>query len=202
MTVSIAVQHRLSDAVAINVSIETSHRCIGLTGPSGSGKTTLLHIIAGLVPADHSRIFIGSQRLDNRPPEHRRVGLAMQRPHLFPHLSVERNLLFGAGSNPSTSAFHACIEWLEIGALMDRSIRHLSGGERQRVAIGRAVLANPKLLLLDEPFAAVDSDRAQRIAAHLRAHVDAEGIVMIAVSHQRQTLDALGDQTVVLPAVG
>lgn len=202
MTVSIAVQHRLSDAVAINVSIETPHRCIGLTGPSGSGKTTLLHIIAGLIPADHSRIAIGAQRLDHRPPEHRRVGLAMQRPHLFPHLSVERNLLFGAGSSPSTTAVHACIEWLEIGALMGRSIRHLSGGERQRVAIGRAVLANPKLLLLDEPFAAVDSDRAQRIAANLRAHVDAAGIAMIAVSHQRQTLDALGDQTVVLPAMG
>ena len=202
MTVSIAIRHRLSAAVDVNLCIETRDRCIGLTGPSGSGKTTVLHVVAGLIDADHSRIVIGAERLDDRPPEHRGVGLAMQKPHLFPHLSVKQNLVFGAGPSPSTRAFDACVEWLEIGPLLDRSVRHLSGGERQRVAIGRAVLARPRLLLLDEPFAAVDSARTHRIAGHLRTHVDAAGIAMIAVSHHRETLDALTDQTIHLPAIG
>jgi len=138
----------------------------GLFGPSGSGKSTLVGLIAGLGKPDNGSILLDGERLyDSRkgiclPPERRRIGIVFQHPHLFPHLSVEGNLLYGLKRSVPGHAnidFADLVETLQIGELLERGVNNLSGGEKQRVSIGRAVLANPRLLLMDEPLFALPS---------------------------------------------
>ena len=188
MSLSIRIQHRFSDAFHLDVDVESHDRFIGITGPSGSGKTSALHIVAGIQVSDSAHIELDGALLHTAPPAHRGVGLVMQSPHLFPHLNVEQNLLFGARASPDQASLEECIEWLEIAHLLHRPVRHLSGGERQRVALGRAVLSNPKLLLLDEPFSAIDGDRTQRIIGHLKRHSERSEITVIWVSHNVELL--------------
>ncbi len=193
MTFSVAIRHRISEALTLDLAVETEHRCIGLTGPSGSGKSTLLHIIAGLLRADQCAVVVDGVDLTDRPPERRRMGFAMQKPHLFPHLNVEANLRFGSPPDLSEETFRSWVDHLEINGLVNRPVRNLSGGERQRVAIGRAVLAQPTVLLLDEPFSAIDADRANRIARRIRDHLDRTGIRMFLASHNAAALDTMVD---------
>jgi len=164
----------------------------GLFGPSGSGKTTLLHCIAGLAKPDRGRMVLNGEVLFDStarrfiPPHRRRIGLVFQDAQLFPHLSVRNNLLYGFRRRPPSErrfALDGIVELLEIGHLLERPTRQLSGGEKQRVALGRALLFSPQLLLFDEPLAALDEKLKRQILPFLRRIRDEVKIPMLYVSH-------------------
>lgn len=188
MSVSIRIQHRFSNAFHLDVDLKSPERFIGITGPSGSGKTSVLHITAGIQASNSARIELDGTPLHTAPTAQRNVGLVMQSPHLFPHLNVKQNLLFGTRASPDPSTLEDCAEWLEVSHLLHRPTRHLSGGERQRVALGRAVLSDPNMLLLDEPFSAIDGDRTQRIIGHLKRHSERSNMTVLWVSHNVKLL--------------
>jgi molybdate transport system ATP-binding protein len=161
---------------------------LGLVGPSGSGKSTLLACIAGHLAPDAGRIAVGDRvlfdhaaRLDV-PPARRDVGMVFQEALLFPHMTVRANLLYGArrGDRP---LLDRVIEALGVDALLDRRPGALSGGERQRVALGRALMARPRLLLLDEPLASLDDARREVVLALLAELGDELAMAMVHVSH-------------------
>lgn len=165
---------------------------VGIFGPSGSGKSTLVSLIAGLRHPDRGFISLDGETLfDNDrglhvPPEHRRIGMVFQRPHLFPHLSVRSNLLYGykrCDPQHRKITLDTLVEVMQIGHLLDRGVRHLSGGEKQRVAIGRAVLSNPRLLLMDEPLSAVDDNLKFQIISYLKNTCEIFKIPYLFISH-------------------
>lgn len=176
---------------AISAHFRTSEKIVALSGPSGAGKTTLLKMIAGLIRPDHGKLQIAStvlfdshERIDV-PPFRRRIGFVFQDSRLFPHLSVRNNLAYGRVMNrlakdPAHEAH--VIDLLNIGALLNRDTTELSGGEQQRVAMGRALLARPELLLLDEPLSSLDEARKNEILPFLLRLAN-EGVPMIYVSH-------------------
>jgi molybdate transport system ATP-binding protein len=179
----------------------------GLFGPSGSGKTTVLRCIAGL-----HRLADGYCAIDGeiwqdkssfRPTHVRAVGYVFQEPSLFPHLSVTGNLLYathGRRPVPSTDAvgFDDVVALLGLSALVDRSPAHLSGGERQRVAIGRALLSQPKLLLMDEPLSALDAETKGEILPFLERLRDSLSLPIIYVSHDMREIERLAEHLVLL----
>ena len=193
MSFNLRVQGTVSTAFRLDVDITSTALCLGLTGPSGSGKSTILEAVAGLRPNLSTHTSIDNRRLDALAPEDRNVGLVMQSPHLFPHLDVRANLLFGAGRGPGPVDLDEVVEWLEIEPLLARWPRQLSGGEQQRVAVGRALLSAPRVLLLDEPFSAVDIERRDRMARALRATLTAAKIPGIIVSHDPTVLSLICD---------
>ncbi|MEJ6388465.1 molybdenum ABC transporter ATP-binding protein [Gymnodinialimonas ulvae] len=150
-----------------------------LFGRSGAGKTSVVRAVAGLLNADEARIVIGRQRVDPLPVHRRGIGYVFQEPRLFPHMDVRGNLSYaraGADAGP-------VVEMLGIGHLLDRRPADLSGGEAQRVAIGRALLSKPRLLLLDEPLAALDEARKAEILPYLERVRDAARVPVLYVSH-------------------
>jgi molybdate transport system ATP-binding protein len=181
------------------VTIES--RAAALFGPSGAGKTTMLDTIAGLrtprrgsIAIDHRVLFSSAARI-NVPPHQRRIGYVPQDVALFPHMNVRANLLYG--SHPGTSPpLERVLSMLEITELIDRRVTQLSGGERQRVALGRALMSGPSLLLLDEPLAAVDVPLRRRILPYLQRVRDELRIPIVYVSHDREEVDALADTVV------
>ena len=200
------IEHKLTD-FALSVDLQCRYATTALYGPSGAGKTTLLHMIAGLLRPDRGEISVGddvlfsSERSIDQPPEERGIGYVFQRDLLFPHLSVERNLRYGYDLLPSTArrfAIHQIVELLEIGSLLKRFPTHLSGGERQRVALGRALLSSPRLLLMDEPLAALDQGLKSRIIPYLR-HIRTElEVPMLYVSHSVAEILELTGQVIML----
>jgi molybdate transport system ATP-binding protein len=182
---------------------------VGVFGPSGSGKSTLVGLIAGLVRPDKGAIILDGETLFdsdakvNVRSEERRMGMVFQRPSLFPHLSVKGNLLYGykrcAPVNRNI-AFDAVVEVLKLGSLLDRGVRHLSGGEKQRVAIGRAVLGNPRLLLLDEPLSALDDNLKFQIVPFLKNVCKTFTIPYLFISHSLLEMRIMTDQ--VLQVIG
>jgi molybdate transport system ATP-binding protein len=178
-------------------------RAAALFGPSGAGKTTILDAIAGLrtprrgaITID-GRVLFSSDRRVNLPPHHRRVGYVPQDVALFPHMNVRRNLLYGRhpGISPDLDRV---VGMLEIATLLDRRVTDLSGGERQRVALGRALMSGPSVLLLDEPLAAVDVPLRRRILPYLQRVRDELVVPIIYVSHDREEVDALADVVVMV----
>ncbi|MDH3702848.1 MAG: molybdenum ABC transporter ATP-binding protein [Alphaproteobacteria bacterium] len=177
-----------------------------LFGRSGAGKTSLVNLLAGLDRPDSGRIVIGGAVLFDSetgvdlPPEQRRLGYVFQDGRLFPHLSVLRNLTYGmkrtAGGGPVT--LETAIDLLDLGALLDRRPATLSGGEKQRVAIGRALLANPRLLLMDEPLASLDAARKNEILPFIEQLRDETGIPIVYVSHALDEVIRLADTLVLL----
>lgn len=177
---------------ARHVRIDDRARVIALAGRSGAGKTSVLHAIAGLVQPRSGRIAIGdrvlfdaARRID-LPPHQRRVGYVFQDVRLFPHLDVAGNLRYGR--HPSRERprfeFDAVVELLGIAPLLSRRTANLSGGEAQRVAIGRALLSQPRILLLDEPLSMLDSQRREELLPYLRRVRDDAGLPMVYVTHQ------------------
>ncbi len=167
-------------------------RVTAVVGPSGSGKTSLLESIAGLRPRATGRVAIDGADVMHLPPEKRRVGYVPQDVALFPHLNVRRNLTFGGRER-----FDDVVSILELAPLLHRAPASLSGGERQRVALGRALMTAPRLLLLDEPLAAVDQPLRERVLVFLRRVRDL-GAPMIYVTHQPAEAAALATASVVL----
>lgn len=176
-----------------------------LFGPSGSGKTTILRAIAGLVRVG-GRIAVGAEcwQDDRRrhfvKPHRRAVGYVFQEASLFPHLSVDGNLRFAAKRAGAGRAgdFDAIVEMLGIGPLLDRSPAALSGGERQRVAVGRALLSGPRLLLMDEPLSALDRATKQDILPYLERLATEHGTPIVYVTHDVSEVARLADRIVAL----
>jgi len=177
-----------------------------LFGPSGCGKTSTVNIIAGLSRPDRGRIVLdGEVLLDTDrgiewPAERRRIGYVFQDPRLFPHLTVAANLKYAlrrAVGQPFVS-FDSVANLLDLGPLMQRHPHRLSGGERQRVAIGRALLSQPKLLLLDEPLASLDLERREEVLPYLESLRDQLSIPMVYVSHQFEEVLRLSTHIVLL----
>lgn len=174
-----------------------------LFGPSGAGKTTVLDAIAGLRTPQQGRIAIDGRVLYssrdrvNLPPHHRRIGYVPQDVALFPHMNVRRNLLYGRHTGVSPE-FNRVIRMLEIEGLVDRRVTELSGGERQRVALGRALMSGPSLLLLDEPLAAVDVPLRRRILPYLRRVRDELSIPIVYVSHDAEEVAELANVVVLI----
>ena len=181
---------------------------LGVFGPSGAGKTTLLHVLAGLLRPGRGRIALDGEVLFDGaarmfvPAHRRRIGLVFQDNRLFPHLSVRGNLQFAGKHASARRDARFCVstiaDMLDLGALMDRRISTLSGGECQRVALGRALLSDPRLLLLDEPVSAVDAGRKSHILPMLRQAAQRLDLPVIVVSHELHQLLYLTDQLLLM----
>ena len=184
------------------VRIEDSARVVALVGPSGAGKTTVLNAIAGLVRPRSGRIEVDGRALFDSargidlPAHRRRVGYVFQDARLFPHLDVRGNLLYGrhavAEAGPRFE-LDAVVALLGSGALLQRRTANLSGGEAQRVAIGRALLAQPALLLFDEPLSALDQARREELIPYLQRVRDEVRLPMLYVSHHPDEVRRLAE---------
>ncbi len=171
-----------------------------LFGPSGAGKSTLLAALAGLVKAERAHVRLAGARIDTLAPERRGLGLVFQDGRLFPHLSVRANLAYGLRRRRGRAgpSLDEALDLLDLGPLAGRRPATLSGGEARRVALGRALLAAPRLLLLDEPFAGVDAGRRERLSGYLERLKAALGLPMLLVSHDVDEVLRLADETVLL----
>jgi molybdate transport system ATP-binding protein len=196
-------------AFAISARFETAAGVTALFGPSGAGKSTLINMIAGLVTPDRGRITLGGDVLFdsaariNVPAHRRRIGTVFQEGRLFPHLTVAKNLDYGRrmhGLPADQGEWQRIVTLLDIDSLVQRRPGRLSGGERQRVAIGRALLMRPRLLLLDEPLASLDAARKREILPYLERLRDEASVPMVYVSHHAGELRRLATSVVRIDA--
>jgi len=192
---------------SLRATFETEGRVTGLFGASGAGKTSLVSMIAGLLRPDRGTISIDGEIMDDTakaihvPAWRRRIGYVFQDARLFPHLDVAQNLDYGRRMNrlaDDPTQRKRVTELLDIGHLLDRRPGKLSGGERQRVALGRALLSKPRLLLLDEPLGSLDEGRRAEILPYLVRLRDEARIPMVYVSHDPAELRQLATQIVLL----
>ena len=204
MSLDIKVVMALPDFV-LDVDVRLGRRITAISGASGAGKTTLLNVVAGLARPQAGRIalgdvvFIDSAAGVFLPAHKRRIGYVFQEGRLFPHLDVRKNLVYGQpAGHRATRDFDDVVALLGLGGLLARGPDRLSGGERQRVAIGRALLSQPALLLMDEPLAAVDAARRTEILPYLEKLREATGLPILYVSHQQAEVERLADEIVVL----
>jgi molybdate transport system ATP-binding protein len=179
-------------ALKLRVRFQAAGGATALFGPSGTGKTSVVNMIAGLLTPDRGSIVIDDTVLFDAvrgidvPPHQRRIGYVFQEGRLFPHLSVRQNLDYGrrmSGHPHDVKELDRIVMLLDIGHLLDRRPRLLSGGERQRVAVGRALLTQPRLLLLDEPLASLDAAHKREILPYLVRLRDDAAIPIVYVSH-------------------
>ena len=202
MTVAIANLRLALPEFELRVDGELASGWTGLVGPSGAGKTSLLEMIAGFREPDAGTIAIdGAVVADpgrgvSAPARRRGIGYVTQDDTLFPHRSVRGNVAFGGASEPADLPL--VVSRLGIAALLDRSVRNLSGGEKRRVALARALLARPRLLLLDEPLTGLDPASRASVIAALRAVHDGFRTPTIYVAHNREEILALCDDVLVL----
>ncbi len=197
----VSIQKQL-EAFALQVSfVLASHGITVLWGASGSGKTTLLQCLAGLLRPDAGRIacreavWFDAERGVCLAPERRRLGYVFQDVRLFPHLSVRSNMLFGRRfRGPSRVSFEDVVALLGLGRLLHRTPSDLSGGEKQRVAVGRALLACPELLLMDEPLTGLDRGKREEIMAYVKAIPERFGVPVLYVTHSDAERRFLADR--------
>ncbi|WP_302978514.1 ATP-binding cassette domain-containing protein [Bilophila wadsworthia] len=197
----VSIQKQL-EAFALQVSFVLASRGITvLWGASGSGKTTLLQCLAGLLRPDAGRItcreavWFDAEQGVCLVPERRRIGYVFQDVRLFPHLSVRSNMLFGRRfRGPSGVSFEDVVALLGLGRLLHRTPSDLSGGEKQRVAVGRALLACPELLLMDEPLTGLDRGKREEIMAYIKAIPERFGVPILYVTHSDAERRFLADR--------
>ncbi|HEX3483890.1 MAG TPA: molybdenum ABC transporter ATP-binding protein [Micropepsaceae bacterium] len=210
MSADIELRHRQGDfTLDAAFAFGDAAGVTALFGPSGAGKSTVIHALAGLLRPQQGRILVqGETLLDTArglfvPASARRIGVVFQDTRLFPHLTVRSNLLYGWRRSPARAGaqtIDAIIALLGLESLLPRRPRHLSGGERSRVALARALLMNPRALLLDEPLAALDAPRKAEILPYLERLVRETKIPMLYVSHALDEVARLADRMVVLDA--
>ena len=197
----VSIQKQL-EAFALQVSfVLASHGITVLWGASGSGKTTLLQCLAGLLRPAAGRIacreavWVDAEQGVCLAPERRRIGYVFQDVRLFPHLSVRSNMLFGRRfRGPSGVSFEDVVALLGLGRLLHRTPSDLSGGEKQRVAVGRALLACPELLLMDEPLTGLDRGKREEIMAYIKAIPERFDVPILYVTHSDAELRFLADR--------
>ncbi len=201
MNLSIRATKRLGPFL-LDADFAVSGTRIGVFGPSGSGKSTVMRLLAGLLRPDSGEIVLdGTTLFSDRggidiPPERRRVAMVTQNPALFPHLTVRGNLLFGWRRAPAAERQAdppSVADALGLTALLDRPVRNLSGGETQRVALGRAVLASPRLLVMDEPLTGQDDARRFQVIPYLRRTCERFGIPFLFISPSILEMRLLAD---------
>ncbi len=206
MSFEIALAHRIGER-RIELAFASDARLTALVGPSGAGKTTVLNCIAGLIRPDvgriavQGRVLFDAERRVDLLPERRRAGYVFQDGRLFPHLRVAANLVYGQRLAPVEDRWITLDEvtaLFGIGHLLQRMPATLSGGEAKRVAIGRALLAAPRFLLLDEPFGSLDAARAEEILQLVERIRDTLDIPILLVSHDRAEVDRLASEVVTL----
>jgi molybdate transport system ATP-binding protein len=201
------IEQRFKD-FSLEVDFASEGPVVGVFGRSGSGKTTLLHALAGLSKPARCELSVRGEVLAARPgglwvpPERRGLAIVPQDPLLFPHLSIRGNLTFAPGAEEELDGARGArvLDVLRLGPLLDRSPGTLSGGERQRVALGRAWLSRPRMLLLDEPAAALDAELAREVLALLLEAKRELDVPMLFVTHRAPELIALADDCLVLEA--
>lgn len=202
-----AAKHRKDFTLDVTIDVP-GPGIVALFGRSGCGKTTLVNIIAGLLAADSARIEIDGVVLDDTharrhvAAEKRRIGYVFQDARLFPHFDVRGNLRYGERRAPATDRrrieFDHVVELLGLRALLQRRPRELSGGEKQRVALGRALLSQPRMLLLDEPLASLDVARREEVLPYLERLRDEFAVPMVYVSHQFDEVLRLASHVVLM----
>jgi len=206
MSLSVDLRHRFP-GFSLDASFEVGGGLTAVMGRSGAGKTTIANAVAGLFRPDKGRVSVaGETLLDTAgavdiPTHRRRIGYVFQEARLFPHLTVRRNLLYGkwfAGADGAE--FDRIVEMLGIGPLLRRRPGTLSGGEKQRVALGRALLSNPRLLVMDEPLAALDAQRKAEIIPYLERLRDEAGKPILYVSHSTSEVARLATTVVMIDA--
>ena len=174
---------------------------VAVLGPSGSGKSTLLNTIAGVVPAMGGRILVDGVDITDQPIHRRGVGLIFQQPLLFPHLDVRDNVAYGlrrqgVGRVEARARADELLTWVDLGGLGDRRAQELSGGQAQRVALARALAPRPSVLLLDEPFSALDLDLRQRLATDVATTLREHDVAALHVTHDPGEAATVADRVV------
>jgi molybdate transport system ATP-binding protein len=206
MTIEVDVTHRQGE-FTLDVQFTSESRLMALFGQSGSGKTSVVNVISGLIRPDRGRVAVnGTTLVDTAkgifvPTWRRRVGYVFQDSRLMPHLTVRQNLAFGRWFRRAAERevrFDAVVKLLNIGDLLQRRPGALSGGEKQRVAIGRAFLSSPRLLLMDEPLASLDEERKDQIQSYIEILRDEYDIPIVYVSHSLSEVSRLASTVVVL----
>lgn len=207
MSVSVSIEHDFGGFM-LDAQFQIERPGItALFGPSGAGKTSVINAVAGLLRPQKGRILLGDRVVFDSgvpcfvPPEKRSAGYVFQNARLFPHMSVERNLRFGwrrASRQASQAEVQRMVLMLDLAPLLKRKPGNLSGGEKGRVALGRALLSSPEILLLDEPLAALDQARKTEILPFLERLRDETGLPMIYVSHSLEEVSRLADQVILM----
>lgn len=208
MRLSVDIRHAF-ERMTLDVRFDAGDGLTALLGPSGAGKTSTLNVVAGLLRPQHGRVTIDGETLTDTargvhvPAHLRRVGYVFQESRLFPHLTVRQNLGFGGWftrSRASGIGADEVVELLALAPLLHRHPGRLSGGEARRVALGRALLSNPRLLLLDEPLGSVDVRHRQEILPYLDRLIAELSLPMLYVTHDRAEIDARATQIIEMGA--
>jgi molybdate transport system ATP-binding protein len=204
MTLEVEVRHN-QGTFTLSADFAASGPVTALWGPSGAGKTTIANIIAGLIRPDRGRVALDGEVLVDRgrrvfvAPNRRRIGYVFQDDRLFPHLTVRQNLLYGRVLTPRAQRFVVLddvVGLLDLGPHLGRRPGLLSGGEKQRAAIGRALLSSPRLLLMEEPLASLDSTRRSDILPYVERLRDEVGVPIVYISHVWEEVERLASTVV------
>ena len=199
------ISHRFGDSIAVdNVNLEIAGgELVALLGPSGCGKTTLLRIVAGFVQQTEGRVIVGDAVIDHLPPHRRTIGIVFQNYALFPHMSVADNIAYGLAARGIDKALQKSrvaemLDLVQLGQMAERYPAQLSGGQQQRVALARALAVRPSILLLDEPFAALDKNLRLDMQIEIKRIQRMAGTTTIIVTHDQEEALSMADRVAVL----
>jgi putative spermidine/putrescine transport system ATP-binding protein len=199
------IVHSYAGSLAVDhITLEIkAGELVALLGPSGCGKTTLLRIIAGFINQTSGKVVIGERRVDDLPPARRDVGIVFQNYALFPHMTVAENISYGLAARGTAKAAMRkrtadMLDMVQLGHLADRLTRQLSGGQQQRVALARALAIEPRVLLLDEPFSALDKSLRLDMQIEIKRIQRAAGTTAIIVTHDQEEALGMADRVAVL----
>jgi molybdate transport system ATP-binding protein len=208
MSLEVDTKIRLGN-FTLDAAFATEGKITALFGPSGAGKTSLINVISGLIKPEKGRVavdrtvLLDTERGIDVPAHKRRIGYVFQESRLFPHLTVKQNLLYGRWFAPRDlrrDSLDEVVDLLDLSPLLHRGTLQLSGGEKQRVAIGRALLSSPRLLLLDEPLSSLDEARKQEVMPFLERLRDHARMPIVYVSHSVAEVERLANEVVFMDA--